>query len=143
MTPGLTKERGRGLSADCRGPPSLPRELVSERSPANSCHVCVKLVVYDKIGLRWRGHYMLTVSNQMSVVHIATMFCHGCFFSKSSPSACILVTKKEKVKGRGELDLLSITETEAEQKQEHDLLSISEAEAELDLLSPRQRPDYI
>ena len=30
----------------------------------------------------------------MSVVQIATMFCHGCFFSKSSPSACILVTKR-------------------------------------------------
>ena len=27
------------------------------------------------------------------VVQIATMFCYGCFFSKGSPSACILVTK--------------------------------------------------
>ena len=50
-----------------------PQELVSERTPANSCqecvcvaccldrrghNVCVLLVVYDKIGLRWRGHYI-------------------------------------------------------------------------------------
>ena len=50
-----------------------PQELVSERTPANSCqecvcvaccldrrghNVCVSLVVYDKIGLRWRGHYI-------------------------------------------------------------------------------------
>jgi hypothetical protein len=28
----------------------------------------------------------------MSVVQIATMFCHACFFSKSSPSAYILIT---------------------------------------------------
>ena len=26
-------------------------------------NVCVKLVVYDKIELRWRGHYMLSISN--------------------------------------------------------------------------------
>ena len=29
------------------------------------------------------------------VVQIATMFCYGCFFSKGSPSACILVTKSK------------------------------------------------
>ena len=50
------------------------------------------LVVYDKIGLRWRGHYIWNDEKNV-VVQIATMFCYGCFFSKSSPSACILVTK--------------------------------------------------
>ena len=39
-------------------------------------------------------HWKDMVSNV--VVQIATMFCHGCFFSKSLPSACILVTKKVK-----------------------------------------------
>jgi hypothetical protein len=56
-------------------------------------NVCALLVVYDKLGLRWRGHYILNDEKNV-VVQIATMFCHGCFFSKSSPSAYILVTKK-------------------------------------------------
>ena len=51
--------------------------------------VCVQLVVYDKIGLRWRGHYMLSVSNQMSVVQIATMFCYGLTFSPRTRQALL------------------------------------------------------
>ena len=40
-------------------------------SPAKSCHcmcvcVCVCSLLSLKIGLRWRSHYMLSVSNQMS-----------------------------------------------------------------------------
>ncbi len=61
--------------------------------------MCECMCDKKKIGLWWRGHYILRVSkriwSQMSVVQIATMFCHGCFFSKSSPSAYILVTKSK------------------------------------------------
>jgi hypothetical protein len=47
-----------------------------------------------------RPLYMLSVSNQMSVVQIAKMFLSWLLFSpkaRSSPSTCILVTIKVKV----------------------------------------------
>ena len=52
--------------------------------------VCVKI---QKIGLRWRGHYILN-DEKMQWCRLLQCFCHGCFFSKGSPSACILITKK-------------------------------------------------
>jgi hypothetical protein len=42
---------------------------------------------------------MLSVSNQMSVVQIATMFCLGCFFSKTPRALTYQLLKSKKVVG--------------------------------------------
>ena len=57
--------------------------------------MCANVWKYRKIGLRWRGHCMLSVSNQMSVVQIATMFLSWLLFlQKLAKRLHILVTKK-------------------------------------------------
>ena len=51
--------------------------------------VCVKI-----FGLRWRGHYILNDEKKCSGADCYNV-CYGCFFSKGSPSDCILVTKSK------------------------------------------------
>ena len=81
---------------------------VSEISPANSCSrahaieakcsMCVCVCENIKIGLRRRGHSVLGIKWDPKRLwcRLLQCFCPGCFFSGSSPSTCILLTKIRK-----------------------------------------------
>ena len=79
---------------------TIDRTLIGNRSDFLVLMAMCAPVYQEAAGLlnttsSYRG---LNILDQNVVVQIATMFCYGCFFSKGSPSACILVTKSKKKK---------------------------------------------